>query len=58
MFRDQREEIEYAPDNGQTPIADGKFKQAARELECDDDKARFRERAGKPVKPKPVDKAE
>jgi hypothetical protein len=33
-----------------------KFKQAARDLECDDDEARFRERVGKLVKQKPVEK--
>lgn len=30
-----------------------KFKEAARELECDDDEKRFKERLGKLVKPKP-----
>jgi len=35
-----------------------KFKQAARELETDDDPERFRERVGKIVKHKPVDKPE
>lgn len=35
-----------------------KFKQAARELETDDDPARFRERLGKLVKHKPVEKPE
>jgi hypothetical protein len=35
-----------------------KFKQAARELETDDDPARFKERLGKLVKHKPVEKAE
>ncbi|MEZ5681273.1 MAG: hypothetical protein R3E14_08245 [Erythrobacter sp.] len=29
-----------------------KFKEAARELECDDDEERFKERLGKLVKPK------
>lgn len=29
-----------------------KFKEAARELECDDDETRFKERLGKLVKPK------
>lgn len=29
-----------------------KFKDAARELECDDDEQRFKERVGKLVKPK------
>jgi hypothetical protein len=33
-----------------------KFKDAARELECDDDEQRFRERVGKLVKHKPVEK--
>jgi hypothetical protein len=31
-----------------------KFKEAARDLECDDDPERFRERVGKLVKHKPV----
>ena len=35
-----------------------KFKQAARELECDEDEARFDERVRKLVKHKPVEKAE
>jgi hypothetical protein len=35
-----------------------KFKQAARELETDDDEARFDERIKKLVKHKPVDKPE
>lgn len=35
-----------------------KFKEAARELDCDDDEQRFRERVGKLVKHKPVDKSE
>lgn len=30
-----------------------KFKDAARELECDDDEKRFKERVGKLVRPKP-----
>lgn len=30
-----------------------KFKEAARELECDDDEKRFKERLGKLVKQKP-----
>lgn len=30
-----------------------KFKDAARELECDDDEQRFKERVGKLVKPAP-----
>ena len=32
-----------------------KFKEAARELECDDDEKRFKERLGKLVKQKPAD---
>lgn len=35
-----------------------KFKAAARDLECDDDEARFKERLGKLVKHKPVEKPE
>lgn len=35
-----------------------KFKQAARELEADDDEARFDERMRKLVKHKPVEKPE
>ena len=35
-----------------------KFKQAARDLECDDDPERFKERLGKLVKQKPGDKPE
>lgn len=35
-----------------------KFKQAARDLECDDDPERFRERVRKLVKHKPVEKPE
>lgn len=35
-----------------------KFKQAARELETDNDPERFRERLGKLVKHKPVEKPE
>ena len=35
-----------------------KFKQAARELECDDDEERFAERVRKLVKHKPVEKPE
>ncbi len=33
-----------------------KFKEAARELECDDDEQRFKERLGKLVKVKPEPK--
>ena len=35
-----------------------KFEQAAREIECDDDEARFDERVKKLVKQKPVEKPE
>jgi hypothetical protein len=35
-----------------------KFKQAARDLETDDDPERFKERLGKLVKHKPVEKPE
>lgn len=35
-----------------------KFKDAARELECDDDEKRFKERVGKLVKQKQSGKAE
>jgi hypothetical protein len=35
-----------------------KFKDAARELGCDDDPERFRERVAKLVKHKPVEKPE
>jgi hypothetical protein len=35
-----------------------KFKEAARELETDDDPDRFKERVGKLVKHKPVEKPE
>ncbi len=35
-----------------------KFKDAAREIECDDDAERFRERIAKLVKHKPVSKPE
>ena len=33
-----------------------KFKDAARDLECDEDEQRFKDRLGKLVKPIPVDK--
>lgn len=33
-----------------------KFKEAARDLECDDDEKRFEKRVGKLVKHKPVEK--
>ena len=35
-----------------------KFKQAARDLECDDDDQRFKDRLRKLVKHKPVEKPE
>jgi hypothetical protein len=35
-----------------------KFKEAARELECDDDDERFKERVRKLVKHKPAEKSE
>jgi hypothetical protein len=40
------------------PTQREKFERAARELECDDDPERFRERLGKLVKHKPVEKPE
>jgi hypothetical protein len=40
------------------PTQPDKFKDAARELECDDDPQRFKERLGKLVKHKPVEKPE
>ena len=40
------------------PTQSDKFKEAARALECDDDPKRFRERVGKLVKHKPVEKPE
>jgi len=39
-------------------IQSDKFKEAARELDCDDDEARFDERVKKLVKHKPVEKPE
>lgn len=42
----------------QPPTQLDKFKQAARELEADDDEQRFKERVGKLVKHKPVEKPE
>ena len=35
-----------------------RFQKAARDLECDDDPERFRERVGKLVKHKPMEKPE
>jgi hypothetical protein len=46
-----------AAQDGQKSQLD-KFKQAARELETDDDEARFDERVRKLVKQKPVEKPE
>jgi hypothetical protein len=43
-------------DQKQSQLA--KFKEAARELECDDDEERFDERLKKLVKHKPVEKPE
>lgn len=40
------------------PTQTDKFKEAARALECDDDPERFRERVGKLIKHKPVEKPE
>jgi hypothetical protein len=40
------------------PSQSDKFKQASRDLECDDDPERFRERVAKLVKHKPVEKPE
>ena len=42
--------------NGKTQAE--KFKEAARKLECDDNEQRFKERLGKLVKHKPVEKPE
>lgn len=42
----------------QTPSQLDKFKEAARDLETDDDEARFDERLRKIVKHKPVEKPE
>jgi hypothetical protein len=46
------------PRSAKTPSQSDKFKEAARELECDDDEARFDERIKKLVKHKPVEKPE
>jgi hypothetical protein len=46
------------PANKAAPTQLDKFKQAARELETDDDEARFDERVRKLVKHKPVEKAD
>ena len=40
------------------PTQTDRFKEAARAFECDDDPERFRERVGKLVKHKPVEKPE
>lgn len=42
----------------QAPSQSEKFKEAARELDCDDDEARFDERMKKLVKQHPVEKPE
>lgn len=42
----------------QPPTQLDKFKEAARQLGTDDDPARFKERVGKLVKHKPVEKPE
>ncbi|WP_168157331.1 hypothetical protein [Erythrobacter sp. QSSC1-22B] len=42
--------IKSTPTDNQPQI--DKFKEAARELECDDNEQRFKERLGKLVKPK------
>jgi len=41
--------------NAKTESQLDKFKKAARELECDDDEAHFKERLGKLAKQKPKD---
>lgn len=46
------------PSDTSKPSQLDKFKQAARELETDDDPERFKERLGKLVKHKPVEKPE
>ena len=45
------------PDKDDKPQLD-KFKQAARELECDDDEQRFKENLAKLAKRKPTENAE
>lgn len=40
------------------PSQSDKFKKAARDLECDDDEQRFKDRLKKLVKHKPVEKPE
>lgn len=49
--------ITDAPKNVEQSQLD-KFKEAARELECDDDAKRFKERLGKLAKAKPAEKLE
>ena len=44
--------------NKPSPTQLDKFKEAARQLETDDDEQRFKERLGKLVKHKPVEKPE
>ena len=54
---DKAETLKVAPpDTGHGRLLD-KFKQAARALETDDDPKRFKERVGKLVKHKPVEKS-
>lgn len=48
----------YGASMSDKPSQSDKFKEAARELECDDDEARFDERMKKLVKHKPVEKPE
>ena len=43
---------------GRHEFRSDEFKQAARELECDDDEERFKDRLRKLVKHKPVEKPE
>lgn len=45
-------------EQGASQSQSDKFKDAARSLECDDDPKRFKERVGKLVKHKPVEKPE
>jgi hypothetical protein len=45
-------------DKGGPQTQKDKFEQAARELECDDDPQRFKDRLRKLVKHKPVEKPE
>ncbi len=49
---------ESSGSTGSNPAQLDKFKEAARALDCDDDEQRFKERVGKLVKHKPVEKPE